>query len=165
MQEIVLLLQQDDIDMIVAKLHSRPGTAGRGPEVSGNTQQRSRWRFLCVSGCIRLWGRRSIHREAAQRGPHCRHSRICLWTRGKGLCPALLRHQPESDPSGSGEDREAYYVKINIILLFDGCTSSFSCFFFYLSLSNSSIFGSSLNYVGEFRQRIWPLFLCGWVKA
>ena len=24
----------------------------------------------------------------------------------------------------------------------------------------NGIFGSSLNYVGEFRQRIWPLFLC-----
>ena len=24
----------------------------------------------------------------------------------------------------------------------------------------SKFFGPSLNYVGEFRQRIWPLFLC-----
>jgi len=102
MQEIILLLQQDDIDMMVAKFHSRPRTAGRGPEASGNTQQRSRWRFLYIPWCIPLWGRRSVHREAAKRGPHCRHARIRLWAGWRGLRPPLLCHQPEPDPSGTG---------------------------------------------------------------
>ena len=59
--------------MMEAEFHSRSGPASCGPNVSGNTPQRSMWRFLYIAGCILLYGR-SVHREAAQRWPHRRHS-------------------------------------------------------------------------------------------